>query len=981
MARAATSPELALFRTPGQWTRYRAAIFTPSTVYTGRINGAISPLDKVLILPYDGGSGTLADVLPDMTVYIGSTAGAWDKGIARVRSIDSDEVFIGETSDIRFANDDYLTIVNDFGLWARPVLISAGVAYMDGGIAYSDQHTNYLPLIRGGPDRVLRKTGSTVSATWDFPATVPGSSVSSRSTSAPGASAISGGTTQTPTTTWNSVGWKQVFHTVTAANGKVSFIVRKVFVWDETNEPEPVELGPFRGDTESGGWEVSLSLYDAANLSEVRDRAHIIIFAEDHYGSTEDEIGPVSGAENIVFSGWIAKESIDWKSEGGAVSFTAYGAHYWLQKIPAWPDGVEFTTATPSNWTQIKNLTVDLGLVHHFFMWRTTAPRIMDIFPTGDTRTTKEVSSLASDLWNQIREMAFDQIFARALVNNLGQLYIQVHPQLIPLASRSHPTVTTFLEKDLEDPVELERAIVDDASIVDLSGVLVNSSGRGTAFFSLSPGHSHSHYGNPIVINHLLLSSQAQANQLAGLYRGWINNPYGPISLKLSGNNRLIDICPLQKCAISISSGDTIREISESLGLIPLTVEVVFDPATGYSHQEITFEVETFEDLSTNGDIPGSGNVSIPPLPPLPPLPPIDILIPGTVPIVETEGAPSRVLVHDSTAGLVYTETFDSDSPSWGTVNSGLTEPQYQDINQIVINPLTGEIYVAFIESDSSGGHQDLFIAYAPSIGSTFEIIEDVTSIRAKHAGDTVSIRGLACNPLTGEVGYVLVGQDSNAKLYIGSGNSFNAGTIIEDYRYGSTAYGANLSYGFGNWLITGPHAVTFLAEAGWFRMDGSGTAFVTSGLMPVSTLFLHLRVSSSDKVYHHSSDALIYSTGNAAAFSSALDNDISASVDNVLENTFAVDPTGMYIMANGIGGSGKTRSSDGGANFVGIPTLPPGDHRFAYAGGAALESKWVVASGIIRYSPDFGETWEEKGGDINGVAPILSLNAVRVLL
>jgi hypothetical protein len=980
MARAATSPELTLFRTPGQWTRYRAAIFPPSTVYTGRINGSISPLDKVLVIPYDGGSGTLANVLPDMTVYIGSTAGAWDKGIARVRSIDSDEVFIGETSDIRFANDDYLTIVNDFGLWARPVLISAGVAYMDGGIAYSDQHTNYLPLIRGGPDRVLRKTGSTVSAVWDFPATVPGSSVSSRSTSAPGASAISGGTTQTPTTTWNSVGWKQVFHTVTAANGKSSFIVRNVFVWDESNAPEPIELGPFRGDTESGGWEVSLTLYDAANLSEVRDRAHVIIFAEDHYGSTEDEIGPVSGSENIVFNGWIAKESIDWKSEGGAVSFTAYGAHYWLQKIPAWPDGVEFTTATPSKWTQIKNLTVDLGLVHHFLMWRTTAPRIMDIFPTGDTRLTKEVSSLASDLWSQIREMAFDQIFARALVNRLGQLYIQVHPQLIPLASRSHPTVTTFLEKDLEDPIELGRAIVDEASIVDLSGVLINSSGRATAFFSLSPGHSHSHYGNPVVINRLLLSSQAQANQLAGLYRGWINNPYDPITLKLSGNDRLIDICPLQKCAVSISSGDTIREISESLGLIPLTVEEVFDPQTGYSHQEITFEAETFEDLSTNGDVPGSGDVSIPPLPPLPPLPPIDILIPGVGTTTESAEDPSRVLVHDESAGLIYTETFDEASPSWGSVNSGLTLDQYQGINHIAITP-SGGIYVSHRRS-SGFGAQTPFIAYAPSIGATFEIIEDQTSIQAKLPTSfpaTWGVNALGVDPLTGLVAYV-IGVNEKRALFIGSGTSFaEAVDVTTQIGVGSVG---NLSFGFGNWRLTGQGASPkFLA------ISSDGSTIVRDVTVSGGSMH-HVPISSSEDIYMHiqtdisGTGSLVHITQNGAIagdFTTLLGTQVL--YDDHLDNKIAVDPSGMYLFLPWDTGQ-RGRSSDGGATISGIPTLPfGGKYAYAYAGGLGLESRWVAAKGIIRYSPDFGENWDEKAGDINGVAPILSLNIVKVLL
>lgn len=979
MARAATSPELALFRTPGQWSRYRAAIYSPATIYTARINGTISPLDKVLVIPYDGGSGTLANVLPDMTVFIGSTAGAWDKGIARLRSIDSDEVFIGETADIRFLDNDHLTIVDDFGLWAKPIFISAGVIYMDGGVAYSDQHTNYLPLIRGGPTaRIVEKTGSSVSLSFDFPATVPGSSVSSRSTSAPGAASITGGTTQTPSISWNSVGWKSVYHTVTGANGKSNFIARKVFVWDSSNLPEPVEItqNP-RGDVDSGGWGVSLKLYDSASLSLVRDRALIVLFAEDHYGDTEDEIGPVSGSENIAFEGWIGKESIDWKSQGGGVELTAYGPQYFLQKIPAWPDGVEFTTGTPANWTQIKNLTVDLGLVHHFLMWRTTAPRILDVFPSGDTRYSKEVSSLASDLWSQIREMAFDQIFSRALCNRLGQLFIEIHPQLIPLASRAHPTVITFLEKDLEDPISLERVTMSEASIVDLSGVYVNSAGSGKAFFSLSPGHSHSHYGSPIVINRILLSSQAQANQSAGLYRGWINNPYGPIPLRLSANNRLIDICPLQKCAISISSGDTIRGISGSLGLIPRAVEDVFDPRTGYTHQEITFEAETFEDLSTNGDIPGSLEVSFPPLPPLPPLPPIEILIPGTTTTTEPAGDPSRVLVHDSANGLLFSEDFETASPTWRAVNAGLgtgSPTLYQQINKFVITP-SGEIYV--LHRNVSGFGTTPFIAYAPSIGETFEIIEDQTSILAKLGADTHwGVNALGVDPISGQVAYV-IGNNSVRKLYIGSGTSFSAGVDLSSFVGIGSA--GTLSFGFNNWRLTAgdPSSVTK-----FYAISADGSTIIRNVSVSSSSL-LHVPVSNSDVIFMHdqSIGALLRISQNGAVsgdFTTLIGSDVL--FHSHLDNKIAVDPSGMYLMLPWDTGQ-RGRSSDGGNTIVGIPSLPFGGiYAYAYAGGAGVESKWIVGGGIIRFSPDFGDTWEEKIGNMNLVSPIPSLTIVKAI-
>lgn len=963
MARAATSPEIALFRTAGQWSRYRAAIYTPSTVYTGRVNQTFSTVDRLLGFTYDGGSGTLANVLEGMTVYIGSTAGAWDKGIARVRGIDASFVHIGETSDIAFANDDHFTIVDSFELWARPAFIDSGIIYMDGGVVYSDQHSNYLPLIRGGPNRVIEKTGATVSLSFDFPATVPGSSVSSRSTTAPGSTGITGGTTQTPSITWNSVGWKIVYHTVTAANGKSNFIVRYVFVWDSTNLPEPILHGSRRADVESGGWEVSLTLFDNASISEVRDQALIVIFAEDHYGATETQIGPVTGAENIVFNGWIAGESIDWNSQGGSVSFTAYTAHYFLQRIPAWPDGVRFTAGTPTNWTEIQSLTVDLGLIHHFLMWRSTAPRIIDIYGTDDSRFSKEVGSLASTLWDQIREMSFEQIFARALCNRLNQLYIEIHPQLVPAGSRTWPTVVTLEEQDIEDGVDLRRRAMEEASIVDLSGVAINSSGVAAAYFALSPGHAHSHYGSPIIQGRVLLASQAQANELAGLFRGWKNNPYESIELRLASNNRLVDIAPRQKCVIAISSGDTIRGISGSLGLLPLSINETFDARSGYSHPEITFEVETFQDLATIGDTPGSGDVSIPPLPPLPPLPPFDSLFPGIgigVELPAEETTPTRVLVHDTGSGLVYTANFDAVSPTWITVNSGLTPTQYTSINKILIDP-SGGVYVAYRNRNGFGPLP--FVAYAPSIGATFTVIEDGTTIAARFPSitpDFYSINGIGMNPLTGQVLYIIGirnnGGTEEIRPVIGSGLSFTMGSLDLSTPINISAHGT-ITFGFNQWRLSTTRNNT---NQKFMVLDAAATSIVfDSGDQATTIEEFHLPISTTDELIGFRDDGLLHLTANAtltAEYATVIGSGVNT--PTFLDNHFAIDPTGFFIMGDwDTGQRGKT--SDKGATWVGMPGLIfGGSYAYAYAGGVGAASRWIAARGTIQYSEDFGSNW-----------------------
>lgn len=983
MARAATAPELALFRTPGQWGKLRAAIFQPHTIYTARINQVFSTWDGVLEITYDTGSGTLADVLPDMTLLIGSSAGAHDVGIVRLRDKDSDTFFIGETSDIKYADNHFLTVIDDFGLWARHVRLSAGVPFMDGGTAYSDQHTNFDPTPIMGANRALKLEGASVSASFSAAGSyVLDSSISGYSWSAPGSSSSSGMTTATPTITWNTVGWKLVYLTLTAANGKTFFGVRYVFVWNDANPPSSAVIdNPPRCDVESGGWQFELTLLSGVDLATVRDHALVILFAEDYYGTTQQSIGPVTGCENIVVTGWIARESINWNPEQGQVRFIGYTAQYWLSQIPAYPDGVELVTGTPAAWTEIQGLTINKGLFH-FLRWRTTATRVMDVFLTDDTKFTKEVSSLAGNLWEQLREMAFLQIYARPGVNALNQLFIEVHPQLVPEASRTWPTVMTITKEDWQEEIDIERVTMNEVAAVSLSGVAVNESGVATAHFALSTGHVFSHYGRPEIQDKLLVESQSQANTLCGLYFSWRNNPYPDIPIVLAANNRLIDCFPRQKCLITIVSADTPRGIAYSGGLIPTSVALVPDPETGYLHTEVTFEAETgltANIISVNGDVPGSGNISIPPTPSLPSLPPFPVPIPGTGTVEVDPDNTLPVLLHDLTKGLLYTANINTANPQWITVNAGLTAAQYQKINAIVVTP-SGALYVANRANNGSGDIP--FIAYAPSIGGTFTIIEDSASILAKFPTTTVqAVNALACNPLSGQVAYVIGGNASNQmKIYIGTGSSFAAGATILNHQFSSTIGIGSLSYGFGKWLLTGQNGS---GQSAWWVLNAAATSVTASGtpIPPGNTATTaHIRAGTTDKAFHftRNDQNLTVSTGNATTFVTVGDGLMNV-VGNNQEDTLACDPTGTFLM--GRWSTQKGKSSDGGATWSALSSLPPGNWWWSYAAGSGVGSWWVAAGGSsIRLTQDFGTTWLNREGNLLSVAPIPNINMVKVV-
>jgi hypothetical protein len=243
MARALTSDELTLLRSDGPWTKLYLAVLHPNTIYTARLASLPASTDNVHTISVDTESGTLGNVKAGMTVYVGTTAGAHDLGMCRIRKTPiTGTWYIGLTSQINWEDSCYLTIVDDFDLWAKHAMLDGGVLKMDVDVAYSDQHADFNPVpVLRGREVILWKTGSTISTqrnandSWVF-----GSSISGYSWSAPGASGSSGMTTSTPTITYDTAGEYRVYCTATSAAGKSTVGVIKVWVFDADHMPATV---------------------------------------------------------------------------------------------------------------------------------------------------------------------------------------------------------------------------------------------------------------------------------------------------------------------------------------------------------------------------------------------------------------------------------------------------------------------------------------------------------------------------------------------------------------------------------------------------------------------------------------------------------------------------------------------------------------------------------------------------------------------
>ena len=672
--RALDEGELGKLVADGQASRVGLAVQPVQVVFSGRVAAPLpASNDRVVQIAFSDGPAW-ASILPDMTLFVGTSAGAYDVGMVRVRKAATSSIlYVSECSDVVWAVGQYLTVVEDFGVWARHLRITGTdpfVVYMDWDVAYSDQHLNCDPVPVLGPHVVKKLAGPTVQVTgfdagdsW-----VRGSTITGYTWLAPGSSATSGMNTATPTITYNAAGWYRVSCQVAALNGKAFTGYRYVYVYDDAHPPLwAVELGSCEGDFGRGGWSFRVTVHDDATLTDIRNRALVILFAEDVYGAVEGSVGIVKDRENILAIGWIVGESIVHDPVHGTVEFTAEGPHSLIEKITGFPSGVrDVGPATPASWLEMQNMKVEDAL-WHFLHWRSTCTRMMDVFPPGTAVPIGMVNSGLATLWQQIGGISVATIKAAPLCDHLGRLYMQTNSQLIPVAGRTGiPVILAIQANYWRESIQIERVTVSPVGRVDQAGVAWNNATQsGTPYFSLAPGHVMKQYGSVQAEDRLALTGQSQANLLAGLILGNALNPYPSVLVRFAMNLRALDICPWQYATITLAAADNPRGIVlTNFKIIPRRITLSFQGGDegGVLLADVDFEGYTTETTSCDGDIPSSPPSPAPPPDPPPPPPPPD---PPGVP------APDTMLIFDR-VNVVLTEDFQSTNPTWRDVRGGI---------------------------------------------------------------------------------------------------------------------------------------------------------------------------------------------------------------------------------------------------------------------------------------------------------------------
>lgn len=647
MSLVPTAAEIALLRTRPHSTRLGLGVYKPSVMLACRVNNP-SAAKGDIVIPYASVSqGSYTNVLPGMTLYVGTSSK--NKGRVRVRSITATQITVAENA-LEWNNWIYITIVKYFepwGMYTRLVLNAAvdAVFYKDYDIAYTDQNKKFDPVPIMGPNRAgifappygggPGKQGGVLTFYFDGSASYDlnsGGTITSYAWTFEGSSTTPTSTLATPGgVAFDAQGYFMVTLTVTNNLGKTATARRFVCAYNpaDANFSGMIRtitnwgIETLSGSYEGGGWEGRLWMRQLADDTEIVDGALIVVFANalpnlfsEKYGNTFANIGGAyDKCETIVFVGYVRDGSVVVDPQTSIVTFgvtsvtgrmsslTTFGASIISKKDPALD-----TTNEPA-WAQVLNMTPDIA-INHFLRWHTTIYTVADIMRTYDDSQVKYADFERGSIYNAWDQFTLSSILSHVVCDRQGRVWTERKIDLVATGDRGTTGIKTIINLtrvDWRDKIEVIQRREIAVSYVFVGGFYYSGPDADTsqAIISSAPGLVPYNEGNPAELNGLILPSQGDSNTLAGNVLANFNKEFPAVKIPIAGNYRIFDIGPQVRVTLSIGAADSY--LNEDLTLyyfIPRTVEFRYLNEQQTLLVDITCEQESDGPAGVTGPYP-----------------------------------------------------------------------------------------------------------------------------------------------------------------------------------------------------------------------------------------------------------------------------------------------------------------------------------------------------------------------------------------
>ncbi len=612
--------------------RVLAAVL-PTTNETARVNAPSGLTFPLAELPIDGLSANfLTNVRAGQTVWIGSSAGARDRGVYRIRATPgASTLYIGEIGagdggrmafNLRAAaisDNDHITIfTSHYDLWSVFSIIDydgENVSFFkDFNRAYINENSAPPPIVNLGKHLWLQPDSGQTYATTSITATPVAwiGTVSSYSWLTPAWTNTSGTTTATLSGR-APAGWSYVECTVTLSTGAAFTARRNVYVYDRNNPPVPVTAIASDISTRDG-WRMTLDLADNA-LASYPEGSMVQIRLECTWN---DAYGSVSSAVQD-FTGWIVGET--WRTTPGLRDgqIEIVGPGFILQRLLNTSQRLDESGA-PSTWQEaLPSLTKARYMIHYLLSYH--APNLLKLFDlTFDSMVSTDdrlpaIVSPRSTLWQQCKALAF-RAYLELTCDETGAIYCIRHPNRTATASRSSITNRATLTPSIYESMTVEPRSAPEVGVVRGSANAYDGAGGLVPYESRAPGLKAGQGSGEAQLGEQIVDSQATLDGRTGLAYAYQNAEIVSVNVTIKKAWTVFSPAHLYFVQLQNDAALLPRAAALAIRAIPHTVTRRYDHAAGTMDIDAGFEPETSgvdaapkaiepEDTSLFGDFSG----------------------------------------------------------------------------------------------------------------------------------------------------------------------------------------------------------------------------------------------------------------------------------------------------------------------------------------------------------------------------------------
>ncbi len=673
---------------------------TPVPIFKARVNMPV-PTYPANSLDFDGVTlGVYGDVLPGMTLILGTTDGADDLGRVRVKSSESDNIRISRSSKgtedgtVAIQDNAYITVLDDYRVWAKlPYFdLDNGVDFKDGNLAPGDNNTNIPPVSNCGPGFAgFTDTVMTV----QFPRGGVNSSYAMADATTistflwdVGDGTITVGTSASAVITATfPPGFRWVSLTVTDSNGKTHISRCPVLAVD------PDDDVTYRGISGNQRLQINgqtLEIDLPANLPRVDyPDGTLVMFWWDEAASPGDR-------DHMKFIGWIDKENYSvGRNKTGLLkkaTITCLDVSGRLNILPGFPQALERDVGEDiGQWSYMPDLDMNKSL-HYLLHWHSTALELADfILPAnGDDYNAMRIDASGATLFQQVDSQAQKMVPDHLLTcNSQGQLQVRRNWMYDDVGERptADPIITEGFWNDLSFEYNRHPRVHVLRSGAVLASEAYDENEEIPLAFCVAPGVAEA-FGQGTteqIENEGLALTQIELNRCEGHRYALLNSRYGEFKLSDPSGVSFWDYEPalMNRVQLQVSATMAMQrslDFTAKNGLVK-SVEVSYS-----SSNRGTLVTASLTMQMEDSGYPAKTYIpeDVEPVEYVPPAPGFDYPDYGLV-----DGA-SQVAGVDSFGIINRTSDFQSTTPTWDSVyldHAEAVEPQL--LQCFVVDPFS----------------------------------------------------------------------------------------------------------------------------------------------------------------------------------------------------------------------------------------------------------------------------------------------------